>query len=226
MATTILLEDEIRIPTDIQSLAEFRRWAISGEFPERGRIDFLAGCIEIDMSPEDFFCHGILKAEMVARLHDRAKRLRLGYVVTDSTRVSCPEADLSVEPDIVFLSEETLDTGRARLVPKAGGRPGRYIEVEGPPDLVVEIVSDASAAKDTRRLPEAYFKAGVMEYWLADARGGELVFRIQHRGQSGFEPAATDAEGFQRSVVFGCPFRLEGARDQREHWTFDLRARE
>jgi Uma2 family endonuclease len=54
------------------------------------------------------------------------------------------------------------------LVPKAGAEPGRYIDVEGPPDLIVEIVSDTSVAKDTRRLPEAYFRAGVAEFWLAD----------------------------------------------------------
>jgi Uma2 family endonuclease len=58
-----------------------------------------------------------------------------------------------------------LDSGRARFVPKAGAEPGRYVEVEGPPDLIVEIVSDASVAQDTHRLPEAYVRAGVTEFW-------------------------------------------------------------
>ncbi|MFV1965517.1 MAG: Uma2 family endonuclease [Pirellulaceae bacterium] len=223
MATTIRFEEQIEIPLNIQSLAEFRVWATSDEFPERGRIDFLAGCIEIEMSPEDFFCHGTLKGEIYARLHDRVKRARLGHLVTDRTRVSCPNADLSVEPDIVFLSEAALNSGRARLVPKAGAEPGRYVEVEGPPDLIVEIVSDTSVAKDTRRLPERYFRAGVAEFWLADARKGELFFRIHHRGQNAFEPATADGEGYQLSQVFDCAFRLDGARDDRGHWTFDLR---
>jgi Uma2 family endonuclease len=143
-------------------------------------------------------------------------------VVSDRTRVSCPAADLSVEPDIVFLSHETLRSGRARLVPKSGAPPGRYVEVEGPPDLIVEIVSDASAAKDTRRLPEAYFRAGVGEFWLADARSGQLFFRIHGRGESAFEPAAVDDGGFQPSGVFGRLFRLDGARDEEGHWAFDL----
>jgi Uma2 family endonuclease len=223
MATTILLENEIRIPTDLQSLAEFRRWAISDDFPERGRIDFVAGFIEVDMSPEDLFCHGSLKGEIYATLHGRVKRDNLGHLFVDRTRVSCPHADLSVEPDIVFISRGAIHAGRVRLVPKAGGQPGRYVEVEGPPDLVVEIVSDASLAKDTRRLPEAYFKAGVTEYWLADARGDKLFFRIHHRGRSQFESAPTDNEGYQQSSVFDCFFGLDGHRDEQEHWTFDLR---
>ena len=32
--------------------------------------------------------------------------------------------------------------------------------------------------KDTKRLREAYHRAGVPEYWLVDARGQEIVFQI------------------------------------------------
>ena len=35
---------------------------------------------------------------------------------------------------------------------------------------MAEIVGDASVGKDRRRLPPAYFAAGVMEFWLSDAR--------------------------------------------------------
>jgi Uma2 family endonuclease len=225
MATMIRFEEQLEIPLGIRSLADFRRWATSDDFPERGRIDYVAGSIEVEMSPEDFFCHGTLKGEIYARLHDRVKRLRLGHLVTHRTRVSCPAADLSVEPDIVFLSHETLRSGRARLVPKSGAAPGRYVEVEGPPDLIVEIVSDASVTKDTRSLPEAYFRAGVQEFWLADARSGELRFRIHHRGPAAFEATQPDAERFQPSTVFGAHFRLDGVCDQEGHWEFDLRER-
>jgi Uma2 family endonuclease len=98
----------------------------------------------------------------------------------------------------------------------------RYVEVEGAPDLVVEIVSDRSVTKDTVRLPVAYWRAGVLEYWLMDARGEELFFRIHHRGPSGYVPAVIDAEGFQSSIVFGRRFRLTRRRGRRGGWTFDL----
>ena len=222
MAGTVVFEEQVEIPLDLRSLSEFRRWALSDDFPERGRIDFLAGRIEVDMSPEDFFCHGTLKVELIRVLSQQVKDAGSGHLVTDRTRVSCPEADLSAEPDIVFVSNETLASGRARLVAAAAGQPGRYVELEGAPDLVVEIVSDHSVVKDTRRLPEAYFKAGVREFWLADARSEPLVFLIHRPDPSGYMPVETDSEGFQESAVLGCRFRLDGRRDQQGNWAFDL----
>ena len=226
MAATVRFEGRVEIPLDIRSLDDFRRWATSDGFPETGRIDYLDGCIEVDMSPEDIFCHGVLKLELVGVLHPRIKRLGLGHLLTDRSRVSCPQGDLSVEPDVVFISHEALDAGRLRLVPKAGGEPGRYIEIEGPPDLVVEIVSDSSVRKDTQRLPGAYFAAGVSELWLADARGDAVTFRIHRRGPETFEAVAEDGEGFQVSAVLGAAFRLNAHRDRRGHWAFDLHVRE
>lgn len=222
MATSILLEEQLEIPLDLRSLADFRRWTFSETFPERSRIDYLAGRIEVDMSPEDFFCHGTLKTEVVRVLSQRIKRQGLGYLVADQTRVSSVEADLSVEPDVVFLSHETLAGGLVRLVPKVGGEPGRYVEVEGAPDLIVEIVSDRSVEKDTRRLPAAYFQAGVREFWLADARKPEVLLVIHTRGKDGFHAVGQDAQGYQASAVFGCGFRLEATCDAHAHRSFDL----
>jgi Uma2 family endonuclease len=175
VATSISFEDQIEVPLMLRSLADFRGWATSDEFPDTGRIDFIDGRIEVDMAPEDLFCHGTLKSEIAAALHQRVKFGKWGHVFIDKARISRPKTELSVEPDIVLLSHEAVRSGLVRLTPKAGGRPGRYVEIEGAPDLVVEIVGDSSVRKDTGRLPAAYFLAGVREFWLADARGEEPV---------------------------------------------------
>lgn len=208
---------------DIRSLADFRRWALSDEFPERGRIDYIAGRIEVDMSPETFFSHGGLKGEIHGTLLQLVKRLDLGYLRTDRTRISSVPADLSSEPDVVFISQEALASGRVQLISQAGAEGEEFIEVEGGPDLVVEVVSRSSVKKDTKRLPQAYFHAGVREFWLADARREPFVFRIHTRGESGFEAVAVDSEGFQPSAVLNCRFRLDWHRDRLGHWAFDLR---
>ena len=223
MATTLVIEEQVEIPLDLRTLADFRRWATSDAFPERGRIDYLAGRIEVDMSPEDIFCHGTLKGEIHSTLHQLVKSKNLGYLFVDRTRVSSVEADLSAEPDIVLVCYATLAAGRVRLVAKAGGEADRYIELEGAPDLIVEIVGDASVAKDTQRFPEAYFKAGVPEFWLADARREPLVFLIHERGPSGYQAVPADSEGFQFSSVLRCAFRLESHRDAQNHQVYDLR---
>lgn len=223
---TVLFEERVEIPAYVRYLADFRGWARSDGFPEKGRIDFIDGRIEVDMSPEDIFCHGALKSEFARVLTQRVKQQRLGFLLIDATRISCPEANLCCEPDLVFVSREAIDSRQAILVPKASGEPGRYVEIEGAPDLIVEIVSDMSVAKDTRRLPAAYFRAGVREFWLADARGEEAVFIIHRPGLNAFEPVVRDADGFQSSAVFGCRFRLDAARDKDGNWEFDLREAE
>lgn len=119
MANSIIFEERVEIPLTVRSLADFRSWTHSDEFPEFGRIDYIAGKIEVDATSEDLFCHGTPKIEIVGTLGQRVKQQDLGHLFTDSTRVCCPDAELSVEPDIVFVSHESLEANRVRLVPAA-----------------------------------------------------------------------------------------------------------
>ena len=175
------------------------------------------------MSPEDFFTHGTLKSHIAAEIVDRVQELDLGHTLIAETRISSVPGDVSAEPDVVVITHDAFDSGRASLVPKASHEPDRFVEVEGAPDLVVEIVSDSSVKKDTQRLPAAYFAAGVREYWLVDARGETLLFQIQTRGPHSFVPAAADAAGYQRSEVLDAAYELQRSRHQRGHWVYRLR---
>ena len=227
MSTTgsVIFEDRVTVPLGLRSLDEFRRWALSDAFPEEGRIDYIDGQIEVDMSPEELFCHGTLKTELVRALGTLVKASSKGYVFTDSTRVSSPSGQLSVEPDIVYVSRDSIAQGRAKWVPKASKEAGRFVEIEGAPDLVVEIVSDSSARKNTRRLPSAYFAAGVSELWLLDARRETMSFELYARGETAFVHVERYADGFGESKVFGKHFRLNRMRDEDGLWSFDLQVR-
>jgi hypothetical protein len=218
---SVIFEDRVEVPLGLTGLADFRRWSASPVFPETGRIDFLAGTIEVDMSPEDIFCHGVLKAEVAAVLQRRIKVHGLGLLLIDSTRVVCAGADLSVEPDVVFVSQASIRDGRVRLVPKATGEPGRFVEIEGPPDIVVEIVSDTSVEKDTVRLPQAYHRAGVREFWTLDARVRPATFAIQRWTRDGFVPV-TPVAGMQWSEPLGCGYRLDSRGNALGAQDFDL----
>jgi len=226
VATAVVFEDRVVVPMNLRSLADFRRWAMSPEFPEQGRIDYIGGVIEVDMSPEEVIAHGRLKGRIYATLLGLVDQSDLGLLLTDSTRVSSVEGDLSSEPDIVFVSNESLAQGRVSMIHKAGEQPDRYVEMEGSPDLIVEVVSDSSVRKDTKRMPEAWFLAGVREYWLADARREPFLFRIHRRGPSGFEAVVPDSDGFQPSAVFGYRLRLDWHRDRSGYWAFDLQHKE
>ncbi|MEM1061993.1 MAG: Uma2 family endonuclease, partial [Planctomycetota bacterium] len=146
----------------IGSLDDFRRWMLSDEFPERGKIDFHRGRLEIDMSPQSLGDHGEVVAALIATLFPIVRDGDLGSLSDHVTRVSLPTADLSCEPDIVFVSHESLESGRVRETPKAD-RPSTGVEFVGPPDLLVEVVSDSSFDKDVNRYRDAYERAGVNE---------------------------------------------------------------
>lgn len=64
----------------------------------------------MDLTPEDLFTHGAVKTEIVAVLHGLTRRRIPGHVFTDSTRIASVPGDVSAEPDVVFLSEESAGT--------------------------------------------------------------------------------------------------------------------
>jgi Uma2 family endonuclease len=204
----VIFEDQdLRIPEDAFTYEGFHRWLDSGEFPETGRIDYLAGVVEIDMSPEDLYTHGLVKTAIAATLHQLVAG-RLGEVYVDRARISSRFSGLSVEPDVVMVLFDTLKTGRVRYVPAAVNEPDRYSRMEGAPDLAVEVVSDGSKNKDLKRLPPLYAKTGIPELWLADARGRNVSFQIQTLKKGKYVPVEADPEGWTRSPQPGLSFRL------------------
>jgi Uma2 family endonuclease len=205
--------DDVHIPAGVHALSEFRRWCQERQFPARGRIDYLQGDVEVDMSPEDLFTHGTPKAAIAARLHAMVvEGARPGTVFIDCTRVVSPAAGLSVEPDVVVVFRESVAAGRVRLVPSSPPRAGRYVELEGAPDLVIEVLSDSSVSKDRTRLPELYARAGVAELWLVDARGETPALEIRTLQPSGaYSRVPPDGDGpdsWTPSPLLACRFRL------------------
>jgi Uma2 family endonuclease len=205
----IILEENLKIPEDAFSYEGFQRWADSKTFPENGRIDYLAGDIDVDMSPEDLYTHGTLKTAISSKLHILVAEAELGYVFSDSTRLKSRFAALSVEPDVIVVLRETLKAGKVRSSPASRRKsPVRYSGLDGAADLVVEVVSDGSVKKDTQRLPPLYARAGIPELWLVDARNEDLRFEIQTLRGGRYETVRPDSDGWVRSPGLGRFFRL------------------
>jgi Uma2 family endonuclease len=107
-------------------------------------------------------------------------------------------------------------------VATARREPGRFIELEGAPDLVVEILSDSSERKDTEILPDRYARAGVPELWLLDARGEALrfsTFTLEHGSYRQGEP---DAGGWIFSPLLGARCRITREPAPHEGWLYAL----
>ena len=114
---------------------------------------------------------------------------------------------------------ETFASGTIREVPTKEG--DDWIELEGTPDWILEIVSPSSVAKDTVKLRGRYHRAQVPEFWLIDVRRNKLDFSMLLWHPDGYRPAPSKG-GWQKSRVFGKQFRLVHVTNRRGRPAFRL----
>ena len=65
------------------------------------------------------------------------------------------------QPDLVFLSDNNK-----KFLTERG--------IEGPPDLVVEIISPSNSYTDRNQKKNSYLQFGIREYWIVDP-GNETI---------------------------------------------------
>jgi Uma2 family endonuclease len=104
-----------------------------------------------------------------------------------------------------------------------GKREG-YMELEGTPDGVLEVVSKTSERKDKVVLRELYWKAQIPEYWLVDAHSDPPQFDILRHTPTGYEPTPSNG-GWLRSEVLSKEFRLMCQVDPLGHSQFVVEVR-
>jgi Uma2 family endonuclease len=112
------------------------------------------------MNPPAGWPHGPVGANIVALLATFVRTRGLGLVLGSSAGYDLPSGD-TVEPDISFISA-------ARLVAGPAPQSGKFIRIV--PNLVVEILSPATAQKDRTEKKILYAENGVEEYWLVDSK--------------------------------------------------------
>jgi Uma2 family endonuclease len=211
----------VSIPSWVVDLESFRRWADADDFPEDGRAWYLKGEVWIDMSKQQIFTHVLVKTEFTIVLGNLVKTDGLGLFLGDGTLLSNVAADVSGVPDALFVSSATLQSDRIHLVE---GWEAGHVELEGAPDMVLEVVSDSSVHKDTVFLRQAYWQAGISEYWLVDAREEPVRFDILRRTARSYV-ATRKREGWMRSTVFGKEFHLTQRISALGHPEFTLGVR-
>jgi Uma2 family endonuclease len=216
--SAITIAERARIPAWVVDLGSFRRWARSEEYPDHGWFSYLHGELWVDVEMEQLFSHNLVKTELTTVLGGLVKSRQLGYFFSDRALLSNPDADLSTEPDGMFVSWEAIRTGRVRLV--KGMKEG-YVELEGSPDIVLEVVSPNSVHKDTELLPPLYWRANIAEYWLVDARGQSPRFEILHCTSQEYR-AQVDELGRPRSGIFNGVFQLTQQADPLGHPQYTL----
>ena len=210
--------ESVRLPSWVTDLETFRRWAVSDEAPESVPVFYLSGEVWIDLSEEQVFSHIRMKQELLRVLGNLSTESQLEDVFPDGLLLSNVDGNLSGNPDGTYISHESFRTQRVRLI---DGRSEGFVEIEGTPDMVVEVVSDSSVQKDTEILRSLYWKAGIPEYWIVDGRGDEVAFTILKHTTRGYS-SVRSSSGWLKSAVFGKSFRLTKRLDELGHPDFVL----
>ncbi len=212
---------QISLPAWVVNLASFRRWVESDEVPEKLSVWYLKGEVWIDMTKQQLFTHLALKNAFNMVLGSLVKDADIGVYMPDGMFLANVIGDIGGNPDAAFISNAALDEKRVQLIE---GKKGGFVEVEGSPDMVLEVVSDSSVRKDAVVLRQAYWEAGIREYWLADARKDPLQFDILRYSAQGYKPARKQ-EGWLKSTVFAKSFRLMQQKNKRGLPEFTLEVR-
>ncbi len=112
---------------------------------------------ELSVTPAPSPQHQIASRDLFTILHAHVRQRGLGEVLYAPLDVILARSAI-VQPDIVYLDQTRLE----RISPRG---------IEGPPTLVVEVLSPSSAAIDRSTKRNLYARHGVPFYWIVDSEG-------------------------------------------------------
>ena len=158
------------------------------------RYELLHG--ELVMAPAPLIDHQYVLINLIIAIGAFVKKHNLGEVY--SAPIDVVLSDLNVvQPDLLFISNE-----RAHIITPDN--------IQGAPDLVVEILSPSTAERDRSVKFELYAEHGVHEYWIVDPDARTITVFLLNGGA--FEEVDTYSEGetLTSPMLAGFTFTLEG----------------
>jgi Uma2 family endonuclease len=149
-------------------------WADYRSWPDDERWELIDG-VAYNMSPAPSIRHQDVVVRLASRIEQqlRGRPCRPFVAPTD---VKLSDADV-VQPDILVVCD-----------------PGKITQshIEGAPDLVVEVLSPGTSAKDLRQKKALYERAGVSEYLVIDPLEHYAIRFL------------LGADGYDKGAVFAC----------------------
>ncbi len=158
--------------------------------PEDKRYELIDG--DLLMTPAPGELHQRVSILLGSKLFQFASENNLGRVYVAPFDVVLSDLDV-VQPDLLFVSNQ-----RSRIITPEN--------VQGAPDLVVEILSPTTATRDTTFKRVLYSRHGVREYWIVDTE--EETITVLLPGKRGLEVAEVCGAGERLTSAALRGFRL------------------
>ncbi len=177
------------LPQGKVSYEEFLQWLDEDTWAE-----WVDGEVHI-MSPVSGE-HQMVVIYLAALLTNYVSTQQIGTVLGEPFQMKSGPDLPGRSPDIVFVS-----AGRTHLI--------RRHFLEGAADLVVEVISPESRARDRGDKYYEYEQAGVREYWIVDPDRKQVEFHVL-TPQGMYHPAFVGSEGeYHSTAVEGFWIRVE-----------------
>ncbi|MDR4508723.1 MAG: Uma2 family endonuclease [Candidatus Brocadiaceae bacterium] len=122
------------------------------KLPEGSPYQLIGG--ELVMTPSPVPYHQIISMRIEYELLKFVEERKLGIILYAPIDVYLSEEDI-YQPDIIFISNDRLNIIGEK-------------KIESAPDLIVEILSPATAYYDLKHKKRIYESSGVKEFWIID----------------------------------------------------------
>lgn len=163
------------------------------KLPEGAPYQLIGGMLIMTPAPSTY--HQIISMKLEVKLASFVMERDLGLVLDAPLDVYFEESE-TYQPDLVFIARERLSI----IKPD---------KINGAPDMVVEILSPATAYYDLRRKFKIYEKHGVREYWVIDPEEQSVeIFALQD-GRFTLEQKAEKQGTVSSTVVEGFTLPVE-----------------
>ena len=159
--------------------------------PDDERYELIDG--ELIMAPAPYLAHQSVSFNLSSALGPVAQS-GLGRFYAAPADVVLSAHDV-VQPDLLFIAAE-----RADIITEAN--------VQGAPDLVVEILSQSTAQRDWTQKRELYARHGVKEMWLIDPDAKIVWQAFLNEGELAVVNVRTEGETLTSPTLGGFTINL------------------
>lgn len=155
--------------------------------PEDKRAELIGGDLLVTPAP-NVEHQRIIKRIFVA-LNQWVEEHQLGEVFIAPTDVILSKYDV-VQPDIFFVAKARIGIVRENFI-------------EGPPDLIIEILSKRTEKRDKSIKSYLYSKYGVREYWIVDPVSQTITVSVYESDRLHFKQAYPISSNIESPLLPG-----------------------